>query len=58
MVCLGKAGAALESYLVFPRTALEQVIQNPANPEILLDNGFMHMQGLGGCPEQFTPLLF
>ncbi|MCY3018816.1 MAG: hypothetical protein NTW87_07290 [Planctomycetota bacterium] len=51
--CLGEAGPALEGHASLPWTVLKKVIENPADPEVLLDDGLVHALGLCRGPEQF-----
>ena len=43
---------------LIPWAVLEQMIESPADPEVLLDNGFMDAHDLGSGPLHFSPVVF
>ena len=56
--CLGKTGAAFEGNSLFPRAAVEQIIQRKAYPKIFFYDGIIQAHFIGGISEQFAPVTF
>jgi hypothetical protein len=53
---LGKARAAFEDHLALERRFRKEVFENPANPEVLFDNGGIHAEPACRLAEQIPPV--
>jgi len=53
---LGEAGAAFEGQVLFPGTAVKEVIQHPADPEVLLDDCGVNAHFHGGFLKKVAPV--
>jgi len=47
-----QAGAALEGHMLCPRAVMEQIVQRPADPEILFHDSGAHTVSFGGIAEK------
>jgi hypothetical protein len=53
---LGKARAAFEDHLTLERRFGKEVFENPANPEVLFDDGGIHAEPACRLAEQIPPV--
>jgi hypothetical protein len=53
---LGKARTSLEDHLVLERWFRKEAFENPADPEVLFDNGGIHAEPTGRLAEQIPPV--